>query len=229
MKRTLSSGEDGNHSPKRQRVSTLKKHQLKHKQPGALLPIENPQDPTVIDTQLDRALSIALHGAGFNAVKRDAFESLRGITHECESIPFQALIKDKAHINRHNTPHLAHPPIHDPQPPYASNPTRSRIRPWKGRRLARTSKTSPQAHHLPRRRATSSVPQGAINIHSHGLRLDGIRLRNQDFWQRHSGVSESSICAESLSKLPATPYVQSHARHDGTRGRRSSHTRTCNP
>lgn len=83
MKRSLPSEQDDECSSKRQRTITVKKHHLKHKQPGALLPIANPQDPAVIDSQLDRALSIALYGAGFNAVKRDAFESLRGITHEC--------------------------------------------------------------------------------------------------------------------------------------------------
>lgn len=74
---------------KRQKHGVAKLNATRHKQPGAILHQANPSNPEVLDNQLSRALCIALHSAGFNAVKKDAFESLRALADSCVTRPSQ--------------------------------------------------------------------------------------------------------------------------------------------
>lgn len=57
-------------------------HSLKYRQPGVLSALANPQDPNLCNEQLSRALCIALNGAGFDGVRKDAFSSLQGLVEE---------------------------------------------------------------------------------------------------------------------------------------------------
>lgn len=93
---------------------------LRTRQPGAILSLANPQDPEVFDSQLSRALCVALHAAGFNSVKNDAFESLHNVTAACEdALPniggpvlisgidmrhFSCRIKQSMHTSRRQQP-----------------------------------------------------------------------------------------------------------------------------
>ncbi|KAL9053230.1 MAG: hypothetical protein Q9162_004897 [Coniocarpon cinnabarinum] len=61
-------------SVKRLRVSAPAK--ARHRQLGDLLLPANPQDPAVIEALLQRTIAIVLQDAGFDAVNKDAFESL---------------------------------------------------------------------------------------------------------------------------------------------------------
>ena len=70
---------------KRIKTGPAKLPPLRTRQPGAILGLANPQDANLFDGQLSRALCVALHAVGFNGVKKDAFESLQGLTTECQS------------------------------------------------------------------------------------------------------------------------------------------------
>ena len=76
MKRTLDP-DDPNTSPKRQPLNDGNALKARYREPGDLLLTANPQDPIVLQALIDRSLAVALHSAGFNAVKKDAFESMR--------------------------------------------------------------------------------------------------------------------------------------------------------
>ncbi|KAI9710605.1 MAG: hypothetical protein M1828_002156 [Chrysothrix sp. TS-e1954] len=79
MKRPSPSVDQDETAPKRQKISARKHRSLQHRQPGAVLVAANPQDPAVVDDLLSRALCVALHAQGFHGVKKDAFESFRGL------------------------------------------------------------------------------------------------------------------------------------------------------
>ena len=77
MKRPLDAPTLATSPSKRARTATAAPLKAHYRQPGDLLLPANPQDPAVLDSLVDRSLAITLHAAGFDAVKRDAFESLR--------------------------------------------------------------------------------------------------------------------------------------------------------
>ena len=91
MKRSNPSDELETPFAKRQKYGVAKLKATRHKQPGAILHQANPSNPEVLDNQLSRAICVALHSAGFNAVKKDAFESLRELVDSCNFLPFNIM------------------------------------------------------------------------------------------------------------------------------------------
>lgn len=87
MKRPLAETDAPSPASKRQRTSCHTVLKAKYRQPGDLLPSANPQNPAVVEGLIDRSLAIALHGAGFQAVKKDAFDSLHNATTSCALRP----------------------------------------------------------------------------------------------------------------------------------------------
>ena len=81
MKRPLAEADHVSSLPsKRPRsFAPIKAH---YREVADLLLPANPQDPSVLDGLIDRTLAIALHTTGFDAVKKDALESLRNMFDE---------------------------------------------------------------------------------------------------------------------------------------------------
>lgn len=70
-------------------ANTEKRLHLKHRQPGLHSLLDNPQDKSVFDRELNRAICISLYGTGFEAVKTSALESFHGAAEECTATQAQ--------------------------------------------------------------------------------------------------------------------------------------------
>ena len=84
MKRPNSSDSFDLPTPKKSKTTSIKKRYLHHREAGAILSVANPQDPTIPDTLLTKALSVVLHYHGFQGVKKDALESFKGVVDSCK-------------------------------------------------------------------------------------------------------------------------------------------------
>lgn len=75
--------EDEDQKLKRPKLPTVKHHCLAHLQPGASLVAENPQDVTLVEKQLTRAICVALYSSGFDSVQQTALEGFRALVETC--------------------------------------------------------------------------------------------------------------------------------------------------
>lgn len=74
---------------KRQKLNNGDRIKTSHLQPGLRDALDEPQNPEIFDRQIDKTLGILLKLVGFDAVKKDALESLRFMMQERElgSVP----------------------------------------------------------------------------------------------------------------------------------------------